>query len=1406
MRYIFLLLIGLFLISPIAQAQEPGQKEKPSRIGKLLGKADTLIKKVGEKVNSQTNTIQILSPRNNATISKKERQSGILFKWSEVKTEVNEPVSYRLKIWHAKNSQELKQAVLGKPSFQFETLERVYSTGVICDTTDNPCECPACPDKIYAWGVEASQNGKLIATSVLGYYSASEAGCGTNKATVNIICGKIIEGRQSYNVTVFFSNIVPTSGGQQCSTKMTGINSPTGTVSAITTLPVTLAAGGTTASVTFVYIPTNPAATTADFKYTGIWNDPYQNTSIFGTEKFVLPRCGTPANCCENSEWDLKRYGLNTANLNLPASNTHLGSFKCKEKLVFQTGFKCGPNCGEAEIKYEVYQGMVSLASATLSSMQPFSYVVPSNSTLFYTINISALCNGKICKTLSYTFSSDCPQDPPACCKKMTYKESDVRDADGNTVFYFTTNNTFIISPEKQNCNKDYFIRTSINCGIQGCASSTFYTLKRYSNGAITTATNLLPFPATMPNDLYYLTVALVCGKDTCKKLEYTIRKDCSKNPNTCGDWVYKGVFVLADSSSLSGTFDISCGSAKIVKKGEYIYATGARKCLDERGGLGGIATVKTFIYDPNNVLVSQETLGDYNAMDSVLAEKCGRYTIKLVSECGKITCDTCIYYADVVCTTDCCPGKWSKFVDESIGKPISHLTNLGIFKCNEQRKFTFCYGCPEGCGSATIRYEIIKTGSSAVSTTMASNCATTTITFPSISGTYELRVSGLCNGKVCNWLRYPFTVECNQDTDCCKGGKWIPPFIPPPAPTPQNPLNYVVSIPASTCGTTLQNVKCSTYINFRYAYQCATTGNCPATITYVLKNANTNTIINTYANLANSANLAFLTPGTSENYSMTAYAKCGNKVCDSCTVYFKVECTVGGDCCKNSKWLSAQYMKVNKKQDGSWDYSDQTYYTLPLNGGIPLVKADVGITVDNLKFQCNKGCESGFIIRRKNETTGVFEPNEVLSNGKDDCSVYAKTYPQTITIIPTCGGESCGDPIVFRIECLSNDCNPCNLKKAININTGTDTNGGLLAINTPDPFWATAFSRNVVESQWGLNTASQKIIPILKNDEAMGDFSFTRSFNVCQTGDITITGSVLCDNQLRSLQLLGSTANVLWSAPSVPTANDNIYGPPSSDNYDFFTSLPLPVGQYRIVATYRNRRSSEGNATAGWFELKGTISTANGGVANTAEECCSSSSTGSTANSDTVNICGQTWMKKNLDVTTYRNGDPIPQIQNLSQWATATTGAWCYYNNDPALGAIYGKLYNWYAVNDPRGLAPLGWHIPMNAEWQTLVNCLGGDVVAGGKMKETGTSLWSSPNNSATNSSGFCAIPGGQLSTNGSGGVMFSLINNSTMWWSTTQNNSTTTWCRYINSSMGIVGNGYTEKYMGNYIRCVKN
>ena len=131
----------------------------------------------------------------------------------------------------------------------------------------------------------------------------------------------------------------------------------------------------------------------------------------------------------------------------------------------------------------------------------------------------------------------------------------------------------------------------------------------------------------------------------------------------------------------------------------------------------------------------------------------------------------------------------------------------------------------------------------------------------------------------------------------------------------------------------------------------------------------------------------------------------------------------------------------------------------------------------------------------------------------------------------------------------------------------------------------------------------------------------------------------------------------------------------------------------------------------------------------------------------DEVQICNQIWMTKNLNVDHYRNGDPVRHCQTEEEWQDAAAkkeGGWCFYNNDSLNGEIYGKLYNWYAVSDPRGLAPEGWHVPSDTEWAELVNCLGGSLVAGGKLKQIGIEHWLSPNTGASNETCFSALGAG--------------------------------------------------------------
>ena len=203
------------------------------------------------------------------------------------------------------------------------------------------------------------------------------------------------------------------------------------------------------------------------------------------------------------------------------------------------------------------------------------------------------------------------------------------------------------------------------------------------------------------------------------------------------------------------------------------------------------------------------------------------------------------------------------------------------------------------------------------------------------------------------------------------------------------------------------------------------------------------------------------------------------------------------------------------------------------------------------------------------------------------------------------------------------------------------------------------------------------------------------------------------------------------------------------------------------------------------------------------------------------VTNCGLTFTKQNLNVSKYSDGTPIPQVTDPTQWANLTTGAWCYYNNTTANGTTYGKLYNWYAVAgiydaasaaNPalrKKLAPTGWHVPTDGEWSNLINCLdvnadGGNNpnTAGGKMKSTGTSLWTSPNAAATNESGFTGLPAGYRNSNGS----FVNIGSLGVWWSSSENNTTDAWSRVLYYYDGNAGRLNGSKRVGLSVRCLRD
>jgi uncharacterized protein (TIGR02145 family) len=183
-----------------------------------------------------------------------------------------------------------------------------------------------------------------------------------------------------------------------------------------------------------------------------------------------------------------------------------------------------------------------------------------------------------------------------------------------------------------------------------------------------------------------------------------------------------------------------------------------------------------------------------------------------------------------------------------------------------------------------------------------------------------------------------------------------------------------------------------------------------------------------------------------------------------------------------------------------------------------------------------------------------------------------------------------------------------------------------------------------------------------------------------------------------------------------------------------------------------------------------------------------------------TIVIGTQVWMAENLATSSYANGDPIPNVIDYTPWRNLSTGAWAYYQNKSEYGKLFGKLYNWYAVGDPRKICPLGWHVPTDAEWLTLKTYLGGRT-SGREMKTIGTDYWKDPNFDATNESGFSALPGGMRYFSGS----FSGFGESGFWWSSTDS-ADVAWSRSLrNGDNEAFRNDYNKNY-GFCVRCLQD
>ena len=287
---------------------------------------------------------------------------------------------------------------------------------------------------------------------------------------------------------------------------------------------------------------------------------------------------------------------------------------------------------------------------------------------------------------------------------------------------------------------------------------------------------------------------------------------------------------------------------------------------------------------------------------------------------------------------------------------------------------------------------------------------------------------------------------------------------------------------------------------------------------------------------------------------------------------------------------------------------------------------------------------------------------------------------------------------------------------------------------------------------------------------------------------DITQTNAISGGNITSDGGATVSVRGVCWSKNENPTIADS--KTTDGTGAGSFTSniTGLSTGTIYYVRAYATNSSGTGYGSAMSFTTQGvttrTVTDIEGNVYHT------------------VIIGTQEWMLENLKTTKYRDGTSIPNVTNNTSWSNLTTGAYCDYNNTPSNSATYGKLYNWYAATDAHNIAPTGWHVPTDAEWSTLITYLEGESVAGGKLKEIGTTHWISPNTGATNETGFTALPGGKRQYNRT----FYGIGVIGCWWSATEYNATYAWYHGMGYGGSNAERNGDNKEVGFSVRCLRD
>ena len=375
------------------------------------------------------------------------------------------------------------------------------------------------------------------------------------------------------------------------------------------------------------------------------------------------------------------------------------------------------------------------------------------------------------------------------------------------------------------------------------------------------------------------------------------------------------------------------------------------------------------------------------------------------------------------------------------------------------------------------------------------------------------------------------------------------------------------------------------------------------------------------------------------------------------------------------------------------------------------------------------------------------------------------------------------GASITARGVCWSTTSNPLATGDHSSDGTSTGTfSSSITGLTASTTYYVRAYATNSIGTAYGneITFTTSAVVPVLPTLSTTGITNITQTTasgggNITSDGGASITARGVC-----------------WSTTSNPLAT----GDHSSDGTSTGTFSSSITGLTASTTYYVRAYATNSIGTAYGNEI--TFTTIAPSIPETVMD-----NDGNTYN--TVVIGTQTWMRENLKTTKYNDGTEIPNITDATSWAGLTSGAYCNYDNIPANSDTYGRLYNWYVVapTNPLNVCPTGWHVPSDLEWSTLNDYLGGATIAGGKLKQTGTTLWSSPNTGATNETGFTALPGGHRYY---AGYLFYNKGLIATWWSSTENGIPFAYYREIRwESSAFTRYGF-EKGQGLSIRCVKD